>query len=298
MVAYVELEQGRVDCLVGEQFNNRLWRQILTEVCREVESAPHELEIISPFGFELLGNKQFLQKKLRRFYCYIGISPEKSYDKNAILPAFTQRLLYKLRQLESSMLDDVVLLIQHDEIKKLRAENYLCQPSDKLIDLQLRATDANILTDYAHYVITTLDGLYAEKGEASVCHKNKVNRCRMYQLYVMQEQLFGHLLPPMDEEQCELYRLLFCLIDNMVQFFFTPELINTPLTDQELKVIEQLIKKRVALIKQAIDNTDYQEKVTIRSLSYHIEEPLELTLARPLYEQALQKISSTYLNFV
>ncbi len=286
------------DALLEPVFNNGLWRQIITEACKITDQYfKVGLEIISPFGFEVLEDKKFLSNKLRRFYCYIGAPYQSNVDKNEVVSLFKQVLFSHLESIESRMLEDIVIVIQNEHLDKLRPDNYLCKLTDKLIDIQFRPVTKDILSDYANYTITTLDGILSNKGESGCYKTNKMRRWRLYQLYIMQEQLFGELISPMSPDECAAYHELFNFISNMIQIFYTPSMMDIAPNATEQHILNFLIKPRLNLIKNAVLG-DSNELLEVSCRAYHFEDMLNLHISKQIYWHAFNKIRRTYLSFV
>lgn len=284
------------DELLGERFNNFLWRKILDDTCTIVDTDNLGLQVISPFGFELLEDKTYLSHRLRRFYAYIGVNKHLKLNKQKIISHFRKILFKKLSIVSPQMWNDIVIVIESDKIIKLKNDNYICKPTDKLIDIQLRVVDTDILTDYANYIITTLAGLHLEKGEGGAFRTNLIWRWRLYQLYIIQEQLFSQLLSPMPAIEDMLYKSIFKFLTNKIQPFFDPNLMHSTLTDQENIIIHGLIKPRIEKMYKCINNLK-NDKITIQCQDYHRNENLELTLDKKIYDLAINKIKETYLKF-
>lgn len=284
--------------LMGIAFNNRLWRETLKQVCQSIDTHHLGLEVISPFGFELLENKRYLSRKLRRFYAYIGAPRHLNINQEEIVSQFKEIFFEKLTRIDINMLNDFVIVIENNDLYKLRHDGYVCKPEDKLFDIQFRFVDTDILTDYANYTMAVLDGLYREKGEGKEFRVNKISRWRLYQLYIIQEQIFGNLLPPMNKDECKNYKAIFEVISNMIQLFYAPSMIKSAPTSQEEEIIGCLIKPRIAEMYKQINSYHGSQKKTIKCQAYHSDDVLELTLDAELYQDIFNRIKQTYLMFI
>jgi hypothetical protein len=71
--------------IFSKPFNNKLWRKVTTQICNDIDF--ENLEAISPFGFELLNDKKFLQNNIRRLYC-IEIFISKKMHIDGIMEIF------------------------------------------------------------------------------------------------------------------------------------------------------------------------------------------------------------------
>lgn len=291
------LENKAPNALITGPFNNRRWRQILREVCDNFIFSPLKLGVISPFGFELLEDKRYLSRHLRRFYAYIGAPRSHAFDKDAITKNFKEALFQKLAREEPLLLKDVVIVVENEHLTLLKEEKYICQPTDKLLDIQCRAVETDILTDYSEYLMATLSGLYEEKGEGKAFRTNMMWRWRFYQLYIMQEHLFGHLLPVMSLRERQYYHTLFTLTSNKIYLFYEPEEMSTPPTAKEKDIIQALIKPRIARLYEAVQPHQGEAYRLIKCQAYHHEDELEMKIQLALYHPTIQKIKQTYLSF-
>lgn len=279
--------------LMGSSFNNHVWRELLNSVCLDLKDDYPEISVISPFGFELLENKFFLQGHLRRFYIYVGIADEDAELANK----FSQLFLEKLSEFDPRFFDDVVILIENDKLIKLREDNYNCLPTDKLIDVQIRKTHSDILSDYADYIVASLVSLDKEVGEVAGFRTNKKFRWRLYQLYLMHEKLFGHLVRPLTIDQLHSYKFLSQCISNRVDIFYDGSIDET-LSKKEMNLVDSLIKPRINQMLDAISSCKQGRKVTLQCWAYHYHDKLELTLGELHYQDAVSKIKATYLGYV
>lgn len=280
-------------------FNNTLWREILNSAGHNLLPDNIPLTIISPWGFEVTNDKKYLTKHLRRFYSYVGVPPHLKgiINKTALAKKYANNILTKLNAISPQLVSDFVILFEHDQLNHLEPQNYICKPNDKLLDIQIRFTD-DILDDYATYIISSLDEIDLGIGEAKNHQTNQKARWRMYQLYVMHENIFHHLLPPMTDIENKIYRSIFILIDNMIQFFYSPDEMVKTATPWEAYVFDELIKRRVELMKQAICDDNPDNNIVIEQLSYHAEDNLRLKIAKNHYLEAIKKIKDSYLNFI
>ena len=69
MTQLIPRTKQKKDPLIRKTFNNQFWRKTLSEVCRQIDSKNIGLQVISPFGFEILENRNFFIKKFKTFLC-------------------------------------------------------------------------------------------------------------------------------------------------------------------------------------------------------------------------------------
>jgi len=176
----------------NSQFNIQLWRTVLDRLIDDIDKPKIGLEIISPFGFEVMEDHRFLNSTLRRFYCYIGILTKYFEFAEQIAYKFDQNLTSLLANKFPAFHDEIVLKAIQENFIKLRPPDYQCTPHNKLIDIQCRSMTTSLLDDYADYLICCLAALYFGKDEPKFFNDNLRFRNRTYQLYVMIEKIYGH----------------------------------------------------------------------------------------------------------
>lgn len=280
-------------------FSNENWRNLITRTCNKIDKYSIGLQIISPFGFELLEDTKFLYRSIKRLYCYIGIPIQyaSQYDPIAVSNEFSKELMSSIIEIDIKTSDIAILVVQ-DKFTLIHENNYQCSYSDKLIDIQTKIISDDILHDYANYIICTVDSICSKKEEPEHYLENKRHRCRTYQLYVMLEKLFSYLLPPMTAFQQENFSGLFKLIDNSIQMFYTPSELFISASDYEVHILNSLIIPRVALMQQVIANSCTSNLIKLKCDAYHVNGKLELMIDKNIYINAVNKIKMTYLNYI
>lgn len=281
-----------------EPFPNKDWRNFLSEICKKVDKNQLGLQVISPFGFEVFEDKNFLCKSIKRLYCYIGVPSQtvSTCHPFEISKSFSEQLMLSINEIGIHSSDVVMLAIQ-DKFLLLREKNYRCSNTDKLIDIQTRIVSDDILHDYANYIICTIDSICSKKEEPEHFIENKRHRSRTYQLYVMLEQIFGYLLPKMNSSERSSFSNLFNFIDNSLQMFYADSELFIPASNVEINLLNSLITPRVQLIKKSLQGNS-GELIRLQCDAYHVEGKLELMINKNIYDNAVVKIKSTYLNHV
>lgn len=283
----------------NHSFCNNMWRALISNICAKIDKNNAGIRAISPFGFELLENKAFLSKSIRRLYCYIGIPKDNIGNQSVfnISKMFSELLMSSINIIGLSP-SEIAILVAQNEFTFFHENNYQCKHSDKLIDVQTRIVNSDILTDYADYIICSIDSICSEKDEPKHFHENKRHRCRTYQLYIMLEKIFGYLLPSLSALQTMYFHGIFQFIDNTIQMFYTLSALNIPASTYETDLFNVLIKPRVELMRHHIQlSSSNEELIKIQCDAYHVEGKLELILNRNIYKSAVDKIKTTYLSF-
>ena len=282
-----------------DYFCNALWRKYISDLCKQIDIDNSNLEIISPFGFELLEDTLYLTKALRRFYCYIGLPNNKIHNFTAseISNRFSEALMSTIEKFGIKK-TDIAIVVNQDKFNYFHDESYRCNSSDKLIDIQTRVVESDILTDYANYIICSIDSIVAKKDEPQHYFENKRHRSRTCQLYIMLEKIFGYLLPKLTVTQEIFFKEIFKLIDNNIQMFYSPTELHTCASNFEMDILHELINPRIMLMYQECQLSGKGELIKVKCNAYHVKGKLELVLSKSIYEKAVSKIKNTYLNFI
>jgi len=278
------------------KFNIRLWRRILSSIIATIDVNQVGMEVISPFGFEVMQDDRFLRSALRRFYCYIGIPRESGILKQEIYHKFERKLFEVLSSQFHHFYNDIVLKVIADQFIKLRSTSYVCSQSDKLIDIQCRYVDISILDDYADYIICSLSSILDGTDEPKDFKNNSRFRNRTYQLYVMLERVFGSYATPMSELQKKLFSWVCKRIHNDIVYFYDDNLLYLLADEMDHIALNTLIIPRISDIMNCITKQD--DIVEIKSRSYHVNDNLKISISKNIYDIAKQYIITTYRDYI
>lgn len=283
---------------VRQPFKNAKWRAVLTEICNKLDIHKLGLQVISPFGFEILEDKMFLYRKLKRFYCYLGLPKKmKSLNLNVsdLIEKFYKDLSNKIPIYFPELTNDFILIIKQNNFIKLRSNIYKCKINDKLLDIQFRYFDKTLLHDYGDYVISSLTALKDNKDEIKEFGNNSRFRSRTYQLYLMVENLFGYLLPNFSEINHIKYKSIFSKISNTVEIFYDESKLYVPASEDDLLIMNTIIKPRIAMMLEKI--VDDKDNIIVKIGSYHGSDKLSILISYKKYIHAQDKIITSYKNF-
>lgn len=287
--------EQKTTAIMSERFNNKLWRELIDNVCCHIDASQRGITAISPFGFELLGERSYLNNNLRRFYIYIGQPAGYPLSADELGENFKQNFFKQLQIIDEKFFQDVVITIKNDNLTKLKPDNYQCSEKDKLLDIQVRSGCNDILTDYAEYLLASLTSILCETGEARNLKENTKFRWRAYQLYIMHEKIFGHMINPLSKSELIAYTDVIKLISNRLHIFYQEKNNHIPATNHENLLIDELIKPRIQRIIKAISPKDGANEKIIRCRAYHYNDVLELSIDKDHYLLAMDTIKKTYL---
>lgn len=275
-------------------FNQKKWHDIANKACDALSF--NGLEVIVPFGFELLYDDKYLKGNLRKFYCYIGgMSIDEDIAKD-IERDFSEILLGNLKKEHVIELSDLAAVITtRNGVRSFRTQSHIYKNNEKIIDIECRRGEQSILENYAEYVMCSIDAILSSGlREMNEFDENRNSRFRVYQLYIMLEALFGKYMPEMTESEKSLYQQAFYM-DNDI----TPILKNAvkvPAEDIDLEILQSLIFKRLNKVKKIIRHGSGNIK-KIQSLSYHDTSRIfSLEISQDCYMGALRFVTESYKN--
>ncbi|MBI3247917.1 MAG: hypothetical protein HYZ50_15545 [Deltaproteobacteria bacterium] len=282
-----------------------MWRELLTKTCKQIDIYNVGLEVISPFGFELLEDKRFLYKNLRRLYCYIGIPTEKNKYTLAdeIEDSFAKLFLQELSQSEKALFQSIIMLRTSKSIRNFCQPGYICQPQDKLLFIKSREINKGLLDDYCDYIVTVIGG-FAEKNHPQLrdFDTDKIARNHIFQLFFMLEKLLESNIPIESNipklSKVEETLLSQINLDNSLQIILDNRT-NVESSPFEKEILNQLILPRVELMNCFLrELSDENEKITeLFCKSYHGNDILSVKISNNKLLDLTKKISKTYLEF-
>jgi hypothetical protein len=276
-----------------DSFNRFAWMSFVNDVTKSFELEHGiKLDVIIPWGFEVFNNEAYLYKRLRRFYCYFGIEPNLKIDKEKLAYELGMSIINKLKKTDERFYRQVVACLAGETPFLLREPNYMCQFDDCVIVAVVKNSD-NIMRDYARYILGTLDGIAKGVGEISDYMNYLIPRWRLFQLYLMHEELFGYLLTKMSKDQQNLKDKCVSNASNHIWPFYNFPASNVPASFLEQKIINDLILPRIFEIKQVII-ADKSEIIEDKIESFHSEQSLNIYISKERYGSVIEKIILTY----
>jgi hypothetical protein len=274
------------------------FRQLVDAAAKETGGDRHTLEAICPFGFELTQDAQFLRRQLKRFFLYIGSPGTFNRASDDIALTFFDHLFHNILNIDPRFADQIaVLVIDRDSHFKrlLKPQGYQPQPQDKVFTIEHRVYSADLLTDYADFLISTLFELtHRTLPQLARFDSSENIRRRVFQLYIACEYIFGHFAPPPgDADEAardEIYRLNTARIGH---YFAATQ--STAPTDREVEILD-IVLKRVDLIYSLVASHK-AHLITRQVKSYNSDEMFTFSMDVSIYKQSVDLIRSRYLNY-
>lgn len=283
--------------MVEGYFSVSRWRKLVNEAAIAASPPGILQEAICPFGFEVLQDPSFLRLELRRFYCYLGSPEHPLINIPVIEETFLQILFSKLQETFPALAEQIIVLAARPgKHILLRKSPYICQLLDGLIVVEHRNTE-NLLQDYADYLICCLNGLATGTiPEWSRIKSDPMARVRMFQIFIILENLFGHYLgnPP---QEWDVHLPSYRNARSSLQFYFDGR-IQIEATDAEtmaIDFIEIRSKQLLDAVSKLGSHTD--DICNIRSKSYHGEGYLSISLSKQIYQSVSTRIIEDYTSF-
>lgn len=277
-------------------FNRFDWNTFLKKTVKSIESKYDiEIDIIIPWGFEIFNNIMFLKRNIRRYYCYFGLKSGYHPNKQNLAQEITMEIYNQLKIVSPHFYNKITLLILEEVPVLLRELNYSCAEGDCLLSISLRDSN-NILLDYSKYIIGTVDLMLNGYGEVQDYKEKLLSRWRFFQLYLIQEELFGHLCPSSQFNLQQLKLDILKLAHNHIWPFYNLEKSYVKVSDHELFLIDEFIIPRIKQIKAAMTK-GYGEIVREKIKGFHSDDILNIEISADIYKIALEKLQLTYKNF-
>lgn len=172
--------------------------------------------------------------------------------------------------------------ISYENIAKVVSVNYI--PTN------------DILLSYAKYVVCSVDGI--SKGtqpEVLKFHANQVARNRVFQMYLMNEEIFKDIMPGFSNDEENMRRKLFKQ-DNRIDYFIRPD-ISPPASQEEKHILIHLIQKRLGIMREALLGNVNTDRIVLSLPAFHGKATVSIELSRVLWQKALNLIQSSYIDF-
>ena len=281
-------------------FNIDLWRQILNDTASTIGGTELYLEVITPFGFEVTHDNSFLKRHLKRFYCYIGSANTFQQPSDELVTAFFNELYSQIKTIDPQFASEIILfIIESDSHFKLslKHSNYRPKWNDKVISFEHRLYEQDLLTDYSDYLIATLWGFQDKTlPELSRFNESESVRCRLFQLYLILECLFGSSVKSMSTLEKEIYQRIHSMKSVSLDYYFTGKTIQHPSeeAEQSFDVINSRLQQ---IFEQVKPNTGSHEVVRKSVKSYNSKAMLHFDIDFELYNKTVNTIKESYRSF-
>jgi hypothetical protein len=191
--------------------------------------------------------------------------------------------------------NDIVLYKTHAGILSLKPTDIGYAANDRLVSVAYRAT-GDILFDYAKYIVCTVEGICSgELDEARNYFIDQTSRNRVFQLYLMEEEIFKDVMPPLSSSEEQFRKRLFHH-DNRIDYLIHPHL-SPPASEEERHLLVHLIQRRLQLMSRVLHGNAATQRYTLSCQAVHGSKTLFMDIARPLWEMALTLVRSSYLEF-
>lgn len=276
-------------------YNNKLdlssWRAIVQQSGDEMEIG--NCQTITPFGFEVTNDKNYLSKNINRFYCYFGNKFIK--DRSIVFEEkFASILLKNIKYNDIDFYKRISVIIFEKDDRKIKILNDSNETSI-VINVEHRIIEKNLITDYAEFLACCLFEI--ENGtlsEFNRYHDNLNVRNRCYQLYLIIEYATQYLQLPFTQQEKIVFDSLHKLNKSPIEHYHTSK--NYLESNQKEKEILEIIKKRINKIYWSVlEKSDQKTHVCVKS--YNSDAILTHRLPSEFYMNFINYIENTYKNF-
>lgn len=292
------MQSDRVSFQGEGGFEFTQWHEFVTRIAREV-CGPVLIDVITPFGFEILPHDNFRHRRLRRFYCYFGIRQEEAVDTAELEGRFLWGLLNRLFVVDPPMAQQVVVLAARSGRHwLLRASDYTSTPNDILIVAEVRRLcNGDLLEDYAKYLACSVTGVaLGSLPEVERLPRRRMARTRIFQLYLLWEAMFWRVFPCTATPSKD-RRTVMMLHRSSLQFYYDAHLKEPP-DPEEVDAIE-FVMQQAPLLRLAIEDAgkaanDLHE---IGCRAYHGDVDLTLCIGCGYWQEVALRVRESYLHF-
>ena len=280
------------------EFSHEKWRLILKSLDQAMRQRYEAISIIGPFGFEPMWLASEAPRNIKRLYIYSNL-PD-GLDKDQLAGEIQFEALKLIKKIYPAILDDLVILIKNEEFNFLHNESYVCKPTDKLLDIQIRETTDPIILDYAEYLILVHQSILESNGESQNYQTSLRYRSRTLQLYLIQEALYKNYLPSLEMTYESLTKLICQYITNSIQIFFkAAENDAVHITEEEEEIFKKFVIKRSRLIESYLSN-NHSNTILCKRSSYHDASGKIHLVNLPIkvHNELVKKVALTYEYFL
>lgn len=298
------LKQSSIKSGDGQHLDNKsidhfVWRKVLTFLEKALQKVNPKFTVCGPFGFELGWNAYTAPKYIRKFYIYVNNPNSENIN---VLAGIVQKYAFQcIKKIYPEIYDDFVVVIKNQDIELMRDAGYQCKSTDKLLDIQVRNTNGDILEDYAKYLILVYQSIVNMTGEARNYNHSALCRSRVFQLFIMLKVLYsGLFVGSLADFNKAIFETMH-YINNGIQIFFNK---NRDEQKEITKEEDEHIVERVLPLCQMIEekllaSCQDSDIVSLDIETYHIlsSKNLSMKMGSGTYDFLLKRVMDTYLNF-
>jgi hypothetical protein len=286
--------------ITSNGFDIQKWRSLLANAAIDQDCGDFTLEVINPFGFEILNDKEFLNRNLKRFYCYIGAANKFNEPSILLATSFLDSLYKHISSYDNRFAEDIILLVvESDSIKKtyLKDVSYTPKWDDKVIIVEHRVFNESLISDYADYLISTLFGFKTRNlPELLRFREYQTVRNRVFQLYIIIENLFSEFVRSINEEEADVLKRRYYMKSIDVGYYYKGKELQQP-TSEEIHDMSIILNRVDAIFNDVCQYTDSKLDVVSKTIkSYNSGDFLKFTLDRNMYNSIKTKVTYSYYN--
>jgi hypothetical protein len=194
----------------------RLWRATIQRALSSVQPGGKS---ISPFGFEVLRQKRFLNHQLRNFYIYIFCAPPLSQTTTTIAEEFATQLIGIIKEERPLFYSTLRSISLHQSIIPVNDEGW------RTLYIRTRAYSEKPIEEYADFLLSFPSVVAGQYLRAAACYnEDPLARRYFLQLFLIYMATSGRLntlnYQTLDQIYSAIRRLTFADIsENPTQFY-------------------------------------------------------------------------------
>jgi hypothetical protein len=260
------------------------WRTALDRVAR---SFSPQLDLIAPFGFEVLRDPAYLRRDLKRLYVYVRVS---SPDRAVLADAFAERLLAHLATEAPGFCEAIRFLLRPG------ARIELNPSGDRSLRISAFVGTPPMLGEYARYLVAAPEALATGTlREVADFATSLSSRRYVFQLGLMVSRLYEAQQPPLPAGQVtQLLGLIRRLAPVTSADARSPD--GTEPNDAERDGLLDVVLPHARAVQSALRATVQAggESETVRARDLHGDSVVSTTLPRGLLAEKVDYIIRSY----
>lgn len=271
-------------------FELAAWSGLLSRAARQTHAGA---EAISPFGFELGGDRSFLRRDLSRFYVLLRLDPGVAARQRELAVDFLRALRRDLKRNSPEFARSVGVWRANRANIELVAG--CAEAPLRMVNVLSRVTDDSALGDYADYLVCCARGILDGRlGEAAAFETSTRARRRLFQLVEMIGEACELALGTAPVGRFPHHRLY---ADELAAFARGHE--NQPIVEVERELLRDWALPALARLAAAIETPESPSDTIVRLAVADLYSPARLTCtaSRAGHRRLRRVVAATYRDF-
>lgn len=271
-------------------FDLKAWRQLLFDTAH---MSGESVQVINPFGFEVLRDRSFLMRGLNNFYIYLGTTYKRDVSVEALYQSFTDHLISQLMLKYPRFFHEIlVILTPHSRV----VHEAMGTRSIYIRHIPCRGS---LINTYARYILATIGGITEGNIKAvSAFDYDPLSRRYLFQLCIILEAVFKDIAGELASDNRR-------TLMNLIRQLHSAEIQGLSRTDShpndaELTAFREIVLPYVSQMKRIVRRTrEIGDKVKLISArDFHGSNMLTLRISQKLLAEKTDFIVSSYTTFL